>query len=107
MADVWGALAQALPAAATLTAVYTCPAAKHSTVEVIICNRAGAANIRLSLAPLGAADASTQYLMYDFALAANDAVTTARLTVSATDVIRAYSSTGSVAFTVNGIEEDA
>jgi hypothetical protein len=105
MTDVWGALAQSLPAATTLTDTYTAPAAKHATVEVVICNRAGAATVRLSHAIGGAGDTGAQYLLYDYAVAANDSKTTARFTVKAADVVRVYSSTGTVAFNVNGIEE--
>ncbi len=106
MADVWGALAQSLPGAGVLTAAYTVPAAKHATVEVIICNRAGAAVARLSHAIAGAADTGAQYLLYDYALAAGETKATARFTVRATDVLRVHSDTGTVAFNVNGIEED-
>jgi uncharacterized membrane protein len=107
MADLWGALAQVVPAATTLTAAYTVPAAKRATVEVVICNRGGAATVRLSHAIAGAADASAQYLLYDFVLPAGETKVTARITVAATDVIRVYSTTATVAFNVNGIEEDA
>lgn len=105
MTDVWGALAQSLPAASTLTTAYTVPSAKHATVEVIICNRSGPANIRLSHAIAGASDTGAQYLLYDFSLGAGETKSTARFTVRATDVLRVYSDTGTVSFNVNGIEE--
>jgi len=106
MADSWGVLGQSLPAATTLTDIYTVPAAKHSTIEVVICNRGAATTVRLSHAVNGAADSNAQYLLFDFALAANDAISTARITANATDKIRVYSNSGTVAFSVNGIEED-
>lgn len=106
MSEVWGVLGQFLPAATTLTDAYTVPASKRSTIEAVICNRAGATTVRLSHAIGGAADATKQYLLYDYALGANDTLTTARLTASAADVIRVYSNSGSVAFNINGIEED-
>jgi len=107
MADLWGALAQVIPAATTLTTGYTVPAAKRGTVEVVICNRGGAATVRLSHAIGGAADTGAQYLLYDFVVPAGETKVTARITVAATDVIRVYSTTATVAFNINGIEEDA
>lgn len=107
MADLFGALAQTIPAATTLTDAYTVPAARRATVEVMICNRGGAATVRLSHAPAGAADTGAQYLLYDFVLPAAETKVTAQLAMAATDVIRVYSTTATVAFNVNGIEEDA
>ena len=107
MTDVWGALGQALPTATTLTDIYTVPAAKHATVEVVSCNTGIAATIRVSHAIGGAADAAKQYMLYDFPLAAADTKVTARFTMSAGDKLRAYASTATVAFNVNGIEETA
>lgn len=107
MADLWGALGQSAPAAITLTDAYTVPAGRHATLEVIACNRAGAATIRVSHAKAGAADAVAQYILYDYALAANATQSTLRITVTATDKIRVYASTATVTFNVNGIEEAA
>lgn len=105
--DTFGALAQSTPAATTLTDAYTAPAARRAELEVVICNRSGATTIRLQHAIAGAASANGQYLLYDYALGANEAKVTARMTVAATDVIRVYSASGNVTFNVNGIEEDA
>lgn len=107
MPDVWGALGQAIPAAAALTPVYTVPSGKQTTMEVVICNRGAATTVRLSHAIAGAADAPGQYLLYDFSIPANDAIVTARTTVKATDTLRVSSASGQVSFNVNGIEEDA
>jgi hypothetical protein len=107
MADLWGALAQSAPAATTLTDAYTVPTGQNATVEVVICNRGAAANIRLQHAINGAASANAQYLLYDYPLAASETKVTARFTVRAGDVVRVYSSTGNVSFNINGIEETA
>lgn len=106
MARVWGALAQALPAATTLTDIYTVPALKHASVQVIIANRGVAATVRLSHAVAGAADTGAQYHLYDYALGAAATQSTARFTLRASDKLRVYASTATVAFNVNGIEED-
>jgi hypothetical protein len=105
---VWGSLGQLNPAATTLTAVYTVPALKHSAVTVVASNTGGsAATIRISLAVAGAADNIKQYLVYDLSLGVGESYATSKFTVSASDVIRVYSSTANVSFNVNGIEEDA
>lgn len=106
MADLWGALAQAAPAATTLTDAYAVPSARHATLEVVICNRGADATIRLAHAIGGAADDPAQYLLWDLFVAAGETKSTARFTAAATDVIRVYGSTGDLTFNVNGIEED-
>jgi len=106
VAEVWGALAQSLPAATTLTATYTVPASKRATVEVFACNRGVAATIRVSHAINGAADTGAQYLLYDYALGAPATYASPRFTMGAGDIIRVYASTATVAFNINGIEED-
>lgn len=106
MADLWGALAQAAPAAGVLTDAYTCPALKHATIEVVICNRSSATTVRVAHAVAGAAAGLAQYLLYDFQMNGNDAMTTARFTVGAGDVVRVSSGSGLVTFNINGIEED-
>lgn len=106
MADKWGALAQDIPAATTLTDCYTVPALRRATVNVIACNRSGAATIRLAHSVGGAVDATDQYMLYDFPLGANDTKATEQIVLDQGDVLRVYSNTGTVAFNVNGIEED-
>ena len=106
--DVWGALAQSAPAATTLTTIYTVPASRRATVEVVACNRSGVpVAIRLSLAQNGAADALSQYLLYDYVLSENAAQSSAPITMGDSDELRVYVSAADVSFTVNGIEEDA
>lgn len=107
MADLWGALAQSTPAAVTLTAAYTVPASRHATIEVVACNLSVTTSIRLQHAVAGAASANAQYLLYDYTLTAGETKVTARIAVSATDVVRVYSASGGVTFNINGIEEAA
>lgn len=104
---LWGSLGQVVPAATTLTAAYTVPALRHAVITVIITNEAAAAaTVRLAHAVNGAANANQQYMLYDYALAANATTTTARFTVNAGDIVRVYASSGTVSFNINGIEED-
>ena len=106
MATLYGALGQSAPGATTLTAAYTVPSSKHATIRVIACNRSTATTIRVSVATDGAGDATSQYVVYDLALGANASMSTAPITVGDTDVVRVYSDSGNVTFTVTGIEQD-
>ena len=101
------ALGQSEPYAATDTDVYTVPASKRSTVRVSVANR-GAVDVvyRLSLAPLGAADATVQYFVYDETLGANASGVSPALVMATTDIIRAYTDIATLVVSVNGIEQD-
>lgn len=104
MADV-GKTSQSKPGATTLTDLYTCPALTMAAIRITACNEAGAATtIRISIAPLGAADATSQYIAYDLPLDANNVYETSVKVLTATDKIRVYSGSGNVNFTANGIE---
>ena len=101
------ALGQSEPSAATVTDVYTVPASKRSTVRVSVANRGGSDLVyRLSLAPLGAADATVQYFVYDETLGANASGVSPALVMATTDIIRAYTDIATLVVTVNGIEQD-
>lgn len=102
----WGALGQSNPAATTLTAAYTVPALKHAAVQVIAANLGLAATIRIAHSPAGAAIANQHYVLYDFSVAAGASQATTKMALGPGDVIRVYSSTATVAFNVNGIEDD-
>jgi phage-related tail fiber protein len=66
---------------------------------------------RLAIAPLGAADGNTQYIVYDEPLATTVKVgcTDERsgILLRATDVVRVRSLTGNTSFTATVYEEDA
>jgi hypothetical protein len=106
MAKTFGILGQSAPAAVTLATAYTVPAGKHATARVLICNRGADTNFRIALSPLNAAIANQHYIAYGQALAASDSISSVPFTVTATDVVRVYSTSGSVSFTVTGIEDD-
>ena len=99
-------LGQNSPAATTLTDLYTVPASTQTIgSSLVVTNRAGATTYRVSIAKAGAADAVAQYIAYDNALAANDTETIKiGITLGATDVVRVYSGTGSVSFSLFGVE---
>jgi hypothetical protein len=102
------ALASSEPSAATVTDIYTGAALKLTTVRVLVANK-GAAPLkyRLSIAPLGAADADSQYFVYDETLDANGSVSSPPLVLAPTDVVRAYTDIATLIVTVIGIQVDA
>lgn len=107
MPQTYKQLFASAPAATTLTDAYTVAAATAAIISSIsICNRgATPTTVRLSHAPLGAADATNQYFMYDAALPANTSVIlTVGITLAATDKIRVY--VGAAQVTVIGWGEE-
>lgn len=100
-------LGQSAPALTTLTALYTAPSATQAVVSTVtICNRsATATTYRLSIAIAGAADATSQYVVYDATIAGNDTVAlTQGWTLGATDVIRCYAGAATLTFVAFGVE---
>ena len=108
MATIKGILGQAAPGAAVLSSVYTVPANKVATVKVVFANRAGGGtSVRLAVSPNGAGISNEHYVTYDFSLPGNDAVSSVAITLGDGDIVRVYSLSGNVSFTVTGIEQDA
>lgn len=100
-------LGELSPAATTLTALYTVPAATSTAVSsIVVCNRnAGKIKFRVSVAVAGAGDTGAQYLYFDNELAGNDTfVAVIGITLAATDVVRVQSDTTLVSFNAFGAE---
>ncbi len=100
-------LAQSAPAATTLTDVYTVPTGtKARRVSITVANRSASnRTYRLSFAPGGAADATSQYIAYDVQVDKNSSQIIAPdggFTLPAGCVVRVYASTTDLTFTVNG-----
>jgi hypothetical protein len=107
MAETYKILAQAAPAAATLTNLYTVPASTSTIVSTItISNQSATADtFRISVAPGGAADATSQYIVFNATVNGNDTIGLSYgLTLSATDVIRVFSTNGTTVFQAFGVE---
>jgi hypothetical protein len=108
MAINYKILGQQHPAAATSTVLYTCPASTQTVVSTLsIANvTATAGKARVWVAASGAANAHQYALMYDAPIAANSVNTfTLGVTLSATDVVRVYSTNGAdLAFHLYGSE---
>lgn len=98
-------LGQSNPAATTLTTLYTAPS-QAIVSSLTICNTAATATTyRIAVRPAGASIATSQYLVYDASLPANDTVTlTLGVTLAATDVVSVYAGSASVAFSAFGVE---
>ena len=107
-------LGQVAPAAATPTLLYTGPAALQvgssggaTIAGIAFCEtNNAAAKVRISIRVNGAADAIAQYVLYDFALAANGAGMWPQQPVFPTigpgDIVYVQSDTGKVSFTLCG-----
>jgi len=113
MTDTVKVLAQSFPAAATLTAVYTVPAATSVVVSTITaCNQSNTVpdTIRISIAVGGASDTPAQYIYggsigSGFAINPLDTMAaTIGISLAATDVIRCYSTNGTTSFNIFGVQ---
>lgn len=104
----YGALGQGKPAAAVLTDIYTCPLARRATVRVVVCNEGPADDaFSVSLAPMGAPDATSQPIGYQQPIGSRLSLSSVPITCGPQDVVRCRSVNGNCAFTVTGIEKDA
>jgi hypothetical protein len=106
MAQSYKVLGQANPSATTLTTLYTVPSAQASVSTVTVCNTSSTATTyRIAVRPAGAASATSQYVVYDAPLPANDTVTlTLGITLATTDVLSVYAGSANVAFSAFGVE---
>ena len=99
-------LGQLLPAATTLSTLYTVPISTQSIASTLcVCNQSSTASFRVAIRPAGAALEAKHYIAYDSVVQANDTVfLTLGFTLSSTDVVSVYSSSGTVSFTLFGSE---
>lgn len=107
MSEVLKVLGQLNPSAATLTDIYTVPAATSAVISsIIVAERSGTPTaFRISVAPAGAGDSVEQYIYYDIAIPANDTFTSSLgITLAATDVMRVYATLATLSFNIYGSE---
>jgi hypothetical protein len=100
-------LAQANPAATTLTAMYTVPASTATVVSTLVVANRSTSNIRVrvSVAVAGAADSNEQYILYDALVLKQDSnFYTLGITLAATDVVRVYTDAAEASFSLFGVE---
>lgn len=107
MPTTYKVLGQSAPSATTATTLYTVPSATTAIVSTItVCNRSTSGDtFRIAIRPAGASLASSHYLAYDTAVAANDAVTiTIGISLGTTDVVTVYAGTANLTFSAFGAE---
>ena len=101
-------LGQAAPSATTETTLYTVPALTTAVgSSVMVCNRSSstAATFRVSVSVGGGATANKDYLYYDFLIPPSDSMAaTVGVSLGAGDVVRVYSSTANLSFSLFGTE---
>ena len=105
MASVWGVLGQTADASSEVT-LYTVPTAKIAKYYVTVTNRSTAGTFKLSHSPGGGATANEDYFAFDEAIDANQSLTSEIRTATATDVVRATTSTASMTVQIYGVEAD-
>jgi len=106
MATAYKTLGQVIPAATTLTTLYTVPAATSTVVSTLcICNQGVSTTYRVSVRIAGAGDTPKQYLIYDAPLNQYDStLLTLGISLAATDVVSVYAGTANVSFNLFGGE---
>lgn len=100
-------MGQSAPGAASLTTLYTVPAATSTVVSTItVCNQsATATSFRIAVRPAGAGVAAQHYLAYDAEILGNEVYTfTIGATLATTDVISVYATLATLSFVAFGQE---
>jgi hypothetical protein len=107
MAQTHKVLGQSNPAAATLTTLYTVPGSTQTICSTLsVCNTSSTGTTyRVAVRPAGASIATSQYVIYDNAIAGNDSVfLTLGISLAATDIVSVYGATTTLAFSLFGVE---
>lgn len=107
MGEARKVLGQSNPVAATLTDLYTVPAATSVVgSSIVVCNRSATpTTFRISISIAGVADDNKQYLYYDVPILGNDTfIATIGITLAATDVVRVYAVLATLSFNLFGVE---
>jgi hypothetical protein len=110
MANTYKSPAQLEPGATTLSTLYTVPSDTQTVISNIhACNLGSTtASIRVAVRPSGASIEDKHYLFYGLTITSYDTVEFGHgITMSATDVLSVWSSTGSVAFNLSYAEVTA
>lgn len=100
-------LAQSATSATTNTDLYTCGSGKQAIIStLVVCNRGSTAtSFRIAIRPDAATLASSHYIAYDVAIAANDSTNlTLGLTLDASDVVTVYAGNANLTFSAYGSE---
>ena len=107
MATEFKILGQSAPAAATLTTLYTVPAATSAVASTItVCNRSAiATSFRIACRLAGASISDEMYNYYDIPIPGNDTFTaTIGFALATTDVVSVYATLATLSFNLFGQE---
>lgn len=106
MAIAYKVLGQVIPAASTLTSLYTTPAATQAVCSTLsVCNQGVSTTIRVAVRPAGAAIEAKHYIVFDASVNQYDTVfLTLGITLAATDVVSVLAATANVSFGLFGSE---
>ena len=106
MANAYKVLGQVIPAATTLTTLYTVPAATQAACSTLsICNQGASTTFRVAVRPAGAAIDPKHYIVYDASVNQYDTVfLTLGTTLATTDVVSVYAGTANLSFNLFGSE---
>ncbi len=108
MADTLKVLGQAYPSAATITPLYTVPAATSATCStLVICNLSTtvADTVSILVKIAGAATSNQQYILSLNPMGPNNTYTmTIGITLATTDVISCFSTNGTCSFNLFGVQ---
>ena len=106
MATNYKVLAQVIPSANTATTLYTCGTANGAVASTLaVCNQSISTTFRVAVRPAGATLTSSQYIVYDTPISANDTIfLTIGTAVANTDVVTVYANTANVSFSLFGSE---
>ena len=105
MATRFLVLGQVAPSATTATTLYTVPSGKDAVVStIVVANRdVTVGSYRIAIRPAGATLSNEHYIAYDvFVDALDSTAITLGITLSPTDVITIYASTGNFTFSAFG-----
>lgn len=108
MPNRYKVLGQLVPAATTLSTLYTVPAGNSAVISTLtVCNLANNANttVRVAIQPGAASISNHHYVAYELPLPAADSIAlTMGITMATSDVISVYSTSGNVSFNLFGSE---
>lgn len=106
MASTYKVLGQVVPAATTLTTLYTVPSATQSVASTLtICNQGVTTTVRVAVRPAGEAINAKHYIVYETVVNANDTLfLTIGVSLATTDVVSVYAGTSNVSFNLYGTE---
>jgi len=107
MPTIYKVLGQQTPSANTVTTLYTVPSTANTVVSTVtICNQGGAnANVAIAVCPANTAVTTSQNIVSNATVVANDTVfLTVGLTLATTDTIRVTANIANVSFNAFGSE---